>query len=127
MCTVYLCICCNNVSFVKTVCLQGEHIGTTEATEAFFAMTKLFQSKDVSELNWHGHFLHVIQHCFSQLNQQQFLLLIQTKRNFQHTSLSVVGLFDNVSRHTQIIVPGKLPATVSVLQLCLSVLQLCLC
>jgi len=26
---------------------QGEHIGTTEATEAFFAMTKLFQSKDV--------------------------------------------------------------------------------
>jgi hypothetical protein len=28
--------------------LQGEHIGTTEATETFFAMTKLFQSKDVS-------------------------------------------------------------------------------
>ena len=28
--------------------LQGEHIGKTEATEAFFAMTKLFQSKDVS-------------------------------------------------------------------------------
>ena len=27
---------------------QGEHIGTMEATEAFFAMTKLFQSKDVS-------------------------------------------------------------------------------
>merc|ERR1712018_77152 len=26
---------------------QGEHIGTMEATEAFFAMTKLFQSKDV--------------------------------------------------------------------------------
>ena len=27
---------------------QGESIGTTEATEAFFAMTKLFQAKDVS-------------------------------------------------------------------------------
>ena len=27
---------------------QGQHLGTTEATEAFFAMTKLFQSKDVS-------------------------------------------------------------------------------
>lgn len=26
---------------------QGEVLGTTEATEAFFAMTKLFQSKDV--------------------------------------------------------------------------------
>lgn len=26
---------------------QGEHIGTTEATETFFAMTKLFQSKDI--------------------------------------------------------------------------------
>ena len=25
---------------------QGEHLGTTEATEAFFAMTKLFQSKE---------------------------------------------------------------------------------
>ena len=28
--------------------VQGQHLGTTEATEAFFAMTKLFQSKDVS-------------------------------------------------------------------------------
>lgn len=27
---------------------QGEAIGSLEATEAFFAMTKLFQSKDVS-------------------------------------------------------------------------------
>ena len=27
--------------------LQGEQFGTTEATEAFFAMTRLFQSKDV--------------------------------------------------------------------------------
>lgn len=27
---------------------QGTHFGTTEATETFFAMTKLFQSKDVS-------------------------------------------------------------------------------
>ncbi|RLV88766.1 hypothetical protein DV515_00015304 [Chloebia gouldiae] len=26
---------------------QGEHLGTTEATEAFFAMTRLFQSNDV--------------------------------------------------------------------------------
>lgn len=26
---------------------QGEHLGATEATEAFFAMTKLFQSQDV--------------------------------------------------------------------------------
>lgn len=26
---------------------QGEHLNPTEATEAFFAMTKLFQSKDV--------------------------------------------------------------------------------
>ena len=30
------------------VAFQGQHLGTTEATEAFFAMTKLFQSKDVS-------------------------------------------------------------------------------
>uniref|UniRef100_A0A8C6EJW8 COPI coat complex subunit gamma 1 n=1 Tax=Microcebus murinus TaxID=30608 RepID=A0A8C6EJW8_MICMU len=30
---------------------QGEHLGTTEATEAFFAMTKLFQSNDVSEMS----------------------------------------------------------------------------
>jgi len=28
--------------------MQGEHFGTTEATEAFFAMTRLFQSNDVS-------------------------------------------------------------------------------
>jgi len=28
--------------------VQGEPIGKTEATEAFFAMTKLFQSRDVS-------------------------------------------------------------------------------
>ncbi|XP_064605272.1 LOW QUALITY PROTEIN: coatomer subunit gamma-2-like [Liolophura sinensis] len=27
---------------------QGEHLGSTEATEAFFAMTKLFQSKDTT-------------------------------------------------------------------------------
>jgi len=31
-----------------TFVLQGEAIGKTEATEAFFAMTKLFQSRDVS-------------------------------------------------------------------------------
>ena len=35
-------ICC------ELLILQGESIGTTEATEAFFAMTKLFQAKDVS-------------------------------------------------------------------------------
>lgn len=28
---------------------QGEQLGQSEATEAFFAMTKLFQSKDVSD------------------------------------------------------------------------------
>ena len=28
--------------------MQGDHIGTMEATETFFAMTKLFQSSDVS-------------------------------------------------------------------------------
>lgn len=27
--------------------MQGEQLGSTEATEVFFAMTKLFQSKDV--------------------------------------------------------------------------------
>lgn len=27
--------------------LQGEQLGSTEATEVFFAMTKLFQSRDV--------------------------------------------------------------------------------
>uniref|UniRef100_A0A8C9LZE6 Clathrin/coatomer adaptor adaptin-like N-terminal domain-containing protein n=1 Tax=Piliocolobus tephrosceles TaxID=591936 RepID=A0A8C9LZE6_9PRIM len=30
---------------------QGEHLGTTEATEAFLAMTKLFQSNDLT-LHW---------------------------------------------------------------------------
>ncbi|KAB0401884.1 hypothetical protein E2I00_011809, partial [Balaenoptera physalus] len=35
---------------------QGEHLGTTEATEAFFAMTKLFQSNDGAALTgwWEG-------------------------------------------------------------------------
>ena len=31
---------------------QGEHFGTTEATEAFFAMTRLFQSNDVRYKIW---------------------------------------------------------------------------
>lgn len=36
------------VSIIVLVPLfQGEHFGTTEATEAFFAMTRLFQSNDV--------------------------------------------------------------------------------
>jgi hypothetical protein len=30
---------------------QGEQLGQTEATETFFAMTKLFQSKDVSNIH----------------------------------------------------------------------------
>lgn len=29
---------------------QGEHLGANEATDTFFAMTKLFQCKDVSNL-----------------------------------------------------------------------------
>jgi len=34
--------------FISTLLIfQGEHFGTTEATEAFFAMTRLFQSNDV--------------------------------------------------------------------------------
>ena len=33
---------------VNVCVVQGEHFGTTEATEAFFAMTRLFQSNDVS-------------------------------------------------------------------------------
>lgn len=32
---------------------QGEHFGTTEATEAFFAMTRLFQSNDVRTGGFH--------------------------------------------------------------------------
>jgi len=35
---------------VSALCVQGESIGKTEATEAFFAMTKLFQSRDVSQI-----------------------------------------------------------------------------
>lgn len=33
---------------------QGENIGRTEATEAFFAVTKLWQSKDVRLLIYFG-------------------------------------------------------------------------
>ncbi len=40
-------ICSVPITWIFNV-LQGEHIGTTEATETFFAMTKLFQCKDVS-------------------------------------------------------------------------------
>lgn len=38
---------------------QGESIGPNEATEAFFAMTKLFQSKDVSVTNLFNFFCTV--------------------------------------------------------------------
>jgi coatomer protein complex subunit gamma len=43
-------LCCtfhDSAAFTKLFILKGEILGTTEATEAFFAMTKLFQSKDV--------------------------------------------------------------------------------
>ena len=35
------------IFYIFFVNFQGETLGRTEATEAFFAMTKLFQSKDV--------------------------------------------------------------------------------
>ena len=41
----YLCNACIFIIFFLN--FQGETLGRTEATEAFFAMTKLFQSKDV--------------------------------------------------------------------------------
>ncbi|XP_066913900.1 coatomer subunit gamma-2-like [Clytia hemisphaerica] len=40
--------CIHILSKVLYLINQGTHIGTTEATETFFAMTKLFQSKDVT-------------------------------------------------------------------------------
>ncbi|XP_071960744.1 coatomer subunit gamma-2-like [Antedon mediterranea] len=40
--------CCHTLTKIMYVINQGEHIGTNEATEAFFAMTKLFQSSDVT-------------------------------------------------------------------------------
>lgn len=40
--------CCHILTKILYLLNQGEHIGTTEATETFFAMTKLFQSKDVT-------------------------------------------------------------------------------
>ncbi|XP_054751910.2 coatomer subunit gamma-2-like [Lytechinus pictus] len=39
--------CCHILTKVMYIINQGEAIGTTEATETFFAMTKLFQSNDV--------------------------------------------------------------------------------
>ncbi|KAG1649945.1 Coatomer subunit gamma-2 [Nymphon striatum] len=39
--------CCHILTKILYLLNQGEYLGTTEATEAFFAMTKLFQSKDV--------------------------------------------------------------------------------
>ncbi|KAL9960850.1 hypothetical protein ACROYT_G034355 [Oculina patagonica] len=39
--------CIHILTKILYVLNQGHHLGTTEATEAFFAMTKLFQSKDV--------------------------------------------------------------------------------
>merc|ERR1711962_373227 len=40
--------CIQILSKVLYLLNQGTHFGTTEATETFFAMTKLFQSKDVT-------------------------------------------------------------------------------
>ncbi|CAH1784771.1 unnamed protein product [Owenia fusiformis] len=40
--------CCHILTKILYLLNQGEHIGTTEATETFFAMTKLFQSKDTT-------------------------------------------------------------------------------
>eukprot|EP00058_Branchiostoma_floridae_P014605 XP_002600093.1 hypothetical protein BRAFLDRAFT_79649 [Branchiostoma floridae] len=40
--------CCHILTKVLYLINQGEHIATTEATETFFAMTKLFQSQDVT-------------------------------------------------------------------------------
>lgn len=39
--------CTNILTKILYLLNQGEQLGTTEATEAFFAMTKLFQSRDV--------------------------------------------------------------------------------
>ncbi|ELU14014.1 hypothetical protein CAPTEDRAFT_162815 [Capitella teleta] len=40
--------CCHILTKILYLINQGEHIGTMEATETFFAMTKLFQSKDLT-------------------------------------------------------------------------------
>jgi len=40
--------CCHILTKILYLINQGEHVGTTEATETFFAMTKLFQSRDVT-------------------------------------------------------------------------------
>ena len=40
--------CIHILTKILTVIHQGETLGKNEATEAFFAMTKLFQSKDVN-------------------------------------------------------------------------------
>ncbi|KAF0308268.1 Coatomer subunit gamma-2 [Amphibalanus amphitrite] len=40
--------CIHILSKILYMLNQGEQLGSTEATEAFFAMTKLFQSKDVT-------------------------------------------------------------------------------
>lgn len=40
--------CCQILTKIMYLIVQGEHIGNTEATEAFFAITKLFQSKDTT-------------------------------------------------------------------------------
>ncbi len=39
--------CCHILTKIMFILNQGDHIGTMEATETFFAMTKLFQSSDV--------------------------------------------------------------------------------
>lgn len=53
------CVSCSLRCLCLSVSAQGEHFGTTEATEAFFAMTRLFQSNDVcvAVLNFHSHLL----------------------------------------------------------------------
>ncbi|XP_070557647.1 coatomer subunit gamma-2-like [Ptychodera flava] len=38
--------CCHTLTKILYIINTGEHIGTMEATETFFAMTKLFQSND---------------------------------------------------------------------------------
>ena len=38
--------CTNIMAKILYLINQGETLGTTEATECFFAITKLFQSKD---------------------------------------------------------------------------------
>lgn len=38
---------CFQINLKSSLKLKGEQLGTAEATETFFAMTKLFQSRDI--------------------------------------------------------------------------------